>query len=196
MTASSSAVSVCCVPAAIDDNNNNNNSNNSNSSNINHNLYAQLMTTITTTITTATAATSTTCMLSGAASTREDSRATCNLPIQCSHPCIEQAQTLASGVSCTPPVANSHCASHCIDTRSICMLGDTFRIDLTDTTYACSGVPFAKGLTNEGSYADSQGGEDRKQGDVDRLHGAHLDKEQCKEFDCHPCTVTTILNTG
>jgi len=51
-------------------------------------------------------------------------------------------------------------------------------------------TPFAEGLTQEGGDADPQGGEHCQQGDIHRLHCAHLDEEERKELDCHPCTVS------
>lgn len=51
-------------------------------------------------------------------------------------------------------------------------------------------IPFAEGLTQQGSDADPQGGAHCQQGHIHRLHCTHLDEEERKELDCHPCTVS------
>ena len=54
-------------------------------------------------------------------------------------------------------------------------------------------TPFAEGLTQEGGDADPQGREHCQQGHIHRLHCTHLDEEERKELDCHPCTVSTSV---
>lgn len=51
-------------------------------------------------------------------------------------------------------------------------------------------IPFAEGLTQQGGDADPQGGAHCQQGHIHRLHCTHLDEEERKELDCHPCTVS------
>lgn len=51
-------------------------------------------------------------------------------------------------------------------------------------------IPFAEGLTQQGGDADPQRGKHCQQGHIHRLHCTHLDEEERKELDCHPCIIS------